>query len=166
VLIAFVDECKSGNFALGISIVHSRDLKEVRQKLRTLRKPGQSRLHFAKESDARRKEILSLIRGLPVERMIVESSLKHHGFARDECLRRLVQKVEDLRVHQIVLEEDHSLVKRDNFVIRTELESIGATNSVNYFHESPKYEPCLWISDAILWANQKGGHWKVLAGLT
>ncbi|CAB4953467.1 unannotated protein [freshwater metagenome] len=164
-LVAFVDECKSGNFSLGITLVHVRDLKLVRSELRKLRKPGQNRLHFSKESDSRRKEILSTMRILPVQVFVIESALKHERDAREACLTELVKVSRSLNIHRIVLEEDQSLVRRDNSVIRSQLRVLGESHKLDYFHESPNFEPCLWISDAIAWANQKGGYWRVLAGL-
>lgn len=164
-VVAFVDECKSGTFALGITLVHLRDLKLVRSELRKLRKPGQNRLHFSKESESRRKEILSTMRILPIHVFVIESALKHEGQAREACLKELVNACPSLNVHRIVLEEDQSLVKRDKAVIRSQLRVLGETHNLDYFHESPNFEPCLWISDAIAWANHKGGYWLALAGL-
>lgn len=155
--VAFVDECKAKRFTLAVTLVLPRDIPAVRRSLVELRKPGQTRIHFAKESDRRRRQILSKIFLLPQSTRFYFSDSKHDGQARDECLRALLRQCRQLKVHRLVIERDHSLERQDRQTIREEI-YCGA-QEVEYLHESPALEPCLWIPDAMAWVRNRGGDW-------
>ncbi len=157
--IGFVDESKSSSYIVVVTLVRPRDLQDVRKSMNALRKPGQSRIHFAKESDRRRREILSVIQRLPQTSHYFISQSKHQGIARAECLSELVLATGRLKVHRLVLEREESYELADRRLIQSLLLQSGSAN-VEYLHESPAAEPCLWIPDAVAWSIQKGGDWR------
>jgi hypothetical protein len=54
----FVDECKVRGLLLAAAVVPPSELAPLRKVLSRLRLPGQRRIHFSAESEARRKVIL------------------------------------------------------------------------------------------------------------
>lgn len=57
----FVDESKSMGFTLAVAMFDERRLADARKGLRSMLLPGQRRLHFTRESPARRRAILAAL---------------------------------------------------------------------------------------------------------
>ena len=57
----YVDESKARGFYFVATSSDTGNLKYSEKALRSVLKPGQRRVHFKKESDSRRREILSLV---------------------------------------------------------------------------------------------------------
>jgi len=55
----FIDESKANGYIIAATVVGDVKLAETRALLRELVLPGQRRIHFAKESDRRRRHVLS-----------------------------------------------------------------------------------------------------------
>ncbi|MFC8943637.1 hypothetical protein ACFT1B_36735, partial [Streptomyces griseoincarnatus] len=66
----FVDETKARDYLLVAVAIESADLKAARSTIRLLTMPGQARLHMHRESDSRRRKILTEISKLPIEATI------------------------------------------------------------------------------------------------
>jgi hypothetical protein len=163
--VGFVDESKSKDYILAVTLVLPQDLRDVRQQLQQLRRNGQRRLHFSKEKDGRRKEILTHLRSMNLQTHFYVSKIKNQASARDECLTALVEDIVSLRVHRLVIERDHSYEVSDRRLIREILLRLALINHLEYLHDEPSHEPCLWIPDAMAWVHFKGGEWPRLAGL-
>lgn len=161
----FVDETKEKGYLIVVTLVLPKDIQIVRKTLQGLRKPGQSRIHFSKESDRRRREILSVIRHLPQSSFFFRSEFKNQGLARAECLTALTQAVDQLKIHRLVLETEETYRAADRRIIKSAIAK-SEFQSLEYIHESPASEPCLWIPDAIAWSIQRGGEWRRRAGVT
>lgn len=72
---AFIDESQAGRYRLCIAAVKQTHLKVIRSSLQALRLPGQRRIHMAKESDRRRKNICNSILELSGwDAIVIESS--------------------------------------------------------------------------------------------
>ncbi|MEY4310477.1 MAG: hypothetical protein RLZ71_403 [Actinomycetota bacterium] len=164
--VAFVDESKARNYLLAVTLIHPRDLPKVRTALLQLRKPGQRRIHFSKENDRRRRQVLSAINSLPVMSFVVQSDKENEGQARAECLEKLIFQAAERKLHRIVIERDYSFEKADLRVIRSALSVSGLDTQIEYAHENPHEEPALWIPDAVAWSFVKGGEWKARLKLT
>jgi hypothetical protein len=54
----FVDETKDGAYLVASAVVMPADLTAARRTIAGLLKPGQRRVHFTKESPARRRQII------------------------------------------------------------------------------------------------------------
>jgi hypothetical protein len=56
---AYADESARRRYLIAAVLIDTSDLDPTRKVLRALRKPGQRRVHFSKESDPRRRLIVS-----------------------------------------------------------------------------------------------------------
>lgn len=89
-------------------------LASSRRKMSGLVLPGQRRLHFCKEKDARRDRIVRAIALLGVQVVIFDaSSTKNQKIARDQCLSALVDDLAKRQAARLVLERDDSTVRSD-----------------------------------------------------
>jgi hypothetical protein len=157
----FLDEHKSRGYIVAATEIAATDIKSMRRDVRNLRMKGQSRIHFTKESDRRRRIILSEFVRSGVQSHVYISSAKRDGTAREECLSALIADVAKLGVTQIVLERDDSVVKFDRQVLFRELVAQGlGGRAIQYRHERSRDEPLLWIPDAIAWSYGRGGEWR------
>ena len=124
--VGFVDESKSKDYILVMTLILPKDLRDARQQLKKLRRPGQTRLHFSKEKDGRRREIVTHLASMRFETHFYVTSQKHQASARAECLTDLVENLAELRVHRLVIERDHSYEDSDKKLIRENLLRLGS----------------------------------------
>ena len=156
----FVDENSSKNYFLcSLSVALNRK-PQLRKALRLLRMPGQSRIHFVDERDARRRQIMSAIANLRVQTTIIESRSKNQKDARGKCLRALMRRAHARSAVSITLERDESVMQFDRRILFEANRVFGSEGSVTYANESPRSEPLLWIPDAVAWCYAKGGEWR------
>ena len=158
--ILFVDESKSRGYTMVAAAVDPRDLTALRRELRALVLPGQRRVHFTKESDSRKRTVVSRLTELGVRAYLVRSSDPGEASARADCLSQLVAAAVRDGHTRIVLERDESIERSDRRVLYSEVERRGLHGSVTYDHEAAHQEPLLWIADAIAWSHTKGGDWR------
>ncbi|NUT48690.1 MAG: hypothetical protein HOV94_15490 [Saccharothrix sp.] len=155
---AFLDESRRGStYLVAMVIARPRDLDRTRTALRAKVKPGQRRLHFYKESDSRRKEIVALLHDLGVRARIFTCEHPNDRAARRLCLTAAGTHLINISAVRLVLEscahqdadDRHTLalVKRKIFVLDHE-------------HFRPHEDPMLWASDAIAWSHGAGGDWR------
>ncbi|VXC49936.1 hypothetical protein [Aeromicrobium sp. 9AM] len=157
----YLDEHKARGYIVVATEVADADVTSVRRDVMSLRMKGQSRIHFTKESDRRRRVILSELIRTGVRSHVYVSSAKHDEVARDECLSALIGDVSRLGVTHIVLERDDSIVKFDRRILFREIAAQGlGPSAIQYSHERSRDEPLLWISDAIAWSYGRGGEWR------
>lgn len=154
----FVDESKAWNYILVATAVSPTAHADVDRSLRGLVLPGQRRLHFSKESDSRRREVLSSIVTLPIRAQIYVAPPGPR--ARDVLLGALVTDLVASNAARLVIERDESLMQVDRGVVRSTLAGTGDVGSLAWTHALPSAEPCLWISDAVAWSYAKGGDWR------
>jgi hypothetical protein len=149
---AFVDESKRHGLLVAAAIVQPRDLAPARTALRHLCLPGQSRLHFTKERDDRRRQILVAILKLGVVVDLYDATaIRNQQQARAACLRAVVQ--------DLAAEQDDSLVHSDQAVLYTAVRDAGASERLTYEHMPARSEPLLWVADAAAWCWSRGGSW-------
>lgn len=104
---AFVDESFAGDYIVAAAVVPADDVKAARLAVRRLLKPGQARIHFKKESDARRAQILSGLEALDLTVRVYVAENGHD--ARNVCLERMVPDLATLGVTRLVLERNDPL---------------------------------------------------------
>ncbi|PPF76549.1 hypothetical protein C5B96_16590 [Subtercola sp. Z020] len=156
----FIDESKTKGYTLVAVTVPSESLVSLRKQIALLRKPGQARVHMVKESDPRRRLILSTLADLGLRARVYSVSGLADAPARAACLRQIVEDTSDSGATRLVLERDVSIEKFDRQVLRTLAESQQGDSRFTYCHESASAEPLLWVPDAIAWAFARGGEWK------
>jgi hypothetical protein len=158
---AFADEAKERGYIMVAALLAPNKLVAARQSIRALIMPGQRRIHFQKESNARRKQILDTMIALGVEAIIYDG--RQHTAnkpARDACLARLVTDLMDLDVERLILETEEGALRSDKALIFAQLRSAGDGNALQYAHMRAYEESLLAIPDAIAWSWAKGGHWR------
>lgn len=154
---AFVDESKRHGLLIAAAVFQPRDLAPARTALRRLCLPGQSRLHFTKERDDRRRQILTAILdlGVVVDRYDA-TAIQDQRQARAACLRALVQDLADNDAQRLVLEQDDSLVRSDQAVLYAAVRDAAASDRLTYEHLPARTEPLLWVADAAALCDRQG----------
>jgi len=162
----FVDESKVRDYLL-ISVGLDRsDVSRARASMTELVLSGQSRIHMRKESDPRRRSILSTIATLDTEIIVVRAVKDGRGdtVRRGACMRHLVPLVTRRSPVALCLERDETLVRNDRQWIVEALHASGVKDQFSHRHESAAQEPLLALPDAIGWAWAKGGEWRQRCG--
>lgn len=153
---AFVDESFEGGYVMAVATAADGHVTARRATVRRLFRHGQSRIHFKKENDARRKQILACIGApdLPVRVYVTENGLG----ARRACRERIVPDVVELGVTRLVLERDDAVVEADR---RTLFELTGKHADLAYRHLRASEDPLLCVADAVAWCYAKGGRGRL-----
>jgi hypothetical protein len=155
----FVDESKSKGYTMVAALVVPGDAPSLRRDVRSLVLPGQRRIHFTKESDSRRRVILSQLIDLQVTAHVFTSPTTRAARGREQCLNGLVAHAAEHAHTRIVLELDESIAHTDRRILFREVRRHGLDGTVTYALEAAHSEPLLWIADAIAWSHTKGGDW-------
>jgi hypothetical protein len=160
---AFVDESHRGSlYLLAAAVVQPSDLDQTRVLMRSLRVPGERKLHFKSERDTVKKDIAAALVSARVRARIYVG----HGQAdavREAGLRALVSDLVPIGLRRLVLDTrwldgNHS----DRRVIRSTLLAINTQliDLVTYQHLYSHEEPALWVADAVAWCYGAGGEWR------
>ena len=118
-------------------------------------------LHFVKEREARKGQLLSTVTDLSVRVSLYDASrVRDPKAARRACLEQIVADLAELPAHRLVIEQDDSLLRSDQEALYRAVRASGVEGQLVYEHLSPRTEPLLWIPDAVAWCWAKGGVWK------
>jgi hypothetical protein len=156
----YIDESKAKGYTLVAAVVVPGDVLAVRKEIAKLRKNGQRRVHFVKEDDSRRREIISTFIDLGVQAHLYHAQGMTEAEGREACLTALVAAAAASDTDRIVLEKDESIETWDRQVLFRELGKHGARDLITYQHEAAHDEPLLWIPDGIAWSYSRGGDWR------
>lgn len=151
---AFADESARQRYLVAAVLVDPAEVDPARRALRGLCMPGQRRVHFAKESDSRRRTVVSTLLRLDLRTRVYECAGRDVP-ARATCL---VDDLVDLGAATLVLETLDPQVRADRATIRSRLEVSGG--SLTYGHRRAHEEPLLWAADAMAWCYGAGGGWR------
>lgn len=150
-----MDETKSRSLILAARIVPDAKAREIRSLLRTHLLKGQRAIHFAKESDRRRRQIFGEVLDLEIETHIFDSGLKPQGSSRSMTLHKLTDNLAPTR---LCLELDLSSLKNDQLVLSSYQRRADSNGlEFNYSFEIPSREPLLWLPDIFAWVYQRRG---------
>ena len=157
----FVDETKERGLILAAAIVDVPRLAAARQAVAGLTLRGQRSIHFCKERNDRRREILGAFRRLGAAVVLYDATAhRDHRTAREACLRALVLDAVKLDAERLVLELDDSRRVADTRTLNHEMRLAGATGRLRYDHMRAHEERLLSLPDAIAWSWARGGEWK------
>jgi len=159
----YIDESKANGYTVVAAAVLPREARELQKVMRDLRKAGQRRVHFVKESDSRRREILSKLARADAGTRVYHARGMTDADAREACLVRVIADAAIHGVTRIVLERDESIVDFDRRILYRELSSRGLRDRVSYLHDDAVAEPLLCIPDAVAWSFARGGEWTTRA---
>jgi hypothetical protein len=156
----FVDECKARALLLAAVVIPPSELAPLRKLLGGLRIPGQRRIHFSAESDARRKIILRALGDAGVVARIYDArSIKNIKLARDAAVARLADDAVELGAELLVLERDDESVAADRSTILARRKLTGHTDMPRFVHKRAHEDCLLSVPDAVAWAWSKAGRW-------
>lgn len=156
---AYVDESKAGDYLLAATLVDGARVHRVRQEVRRLVLPRQSRVHMKQESDRRRRIIVGALADLGVATTIYSASgprARTHITRRRACLARLVADVHD-GCDRLVLESDETQDARDRRDLLEITRVIGCREVLAYEHRRAGQEPLLALPDVVAWCWARGG---------
>ena len=160
-VLAYVDESvRPGRYLLSTVVVDIHSAGAMRRVVRRLLLPGQSKLHFKKESARRRRELLVAFETLDVEATVYVCRTTHGRDleqARALCLSRAVVDLQQSgRSVQLFIESRETLDREDREVIRRarQLEPL-----LSFEHLLPDHDPLLWLPDCFAWPVGAGGDW-------
>ncbi len=159
----FIDESFSKNYILVGHLVPLTNTTRMRKALKTHVLSGQRSIHFVKESDSRRKYLLSQFRRLGCKAIKVEIGGQEHRSARQTALEALLLLADDFLVSKFVLELDETTFRSDRATLNRH--NISADKGEITFEFKARHEePLLWIADAVAWCLGRGGVWKSQLG--
>lgn len=157
---AFLDESQRRNrYLLCAALCTSSDLTTARKSLTGLRKPGQRRIHFATESDRRRRRILTELSGLRLAVTMYMTDHPDQRRARAAVIQRLATDLDANQVRTLTIESRQGQDHADRASVYG---ALGPAPSFEYRHLTPYEEPLLWVPDAIAWAYGKSNDWRRL----
>ena len=157
---AFADEsCRRGMYLMCAASVSVSDLEPTRRSLRRLRLRGQQRIHFASESNSRRKSILTALADLNVSTLVYVTTGGKQTSARRAILQKMVPDLRSKGVALFVLDSRQGQDHKDRATIHSLLGS-NPEPAFEYYHHRSAHEPILWIPDAVAWAWGRGGNWR------
>jgi hypothetical protein len=120
---------------------------------------GQRRIHFVRESDARRRFILSRLQDLGTRVCLYHVDGLQTQASRTLCLQAIVHDAAEMGVTRVVLETDETVARFDLRTMQSATFRAGLTGTLGYGHAPASSEPLLWAADAIAWSYSKGGNW-------
>jgi hypothetical protein len=157
---AFVDESiRNGAYLMCVTVVRPRHLDEARKALRLMRVRGQHKIHFAEESDKRRRQLLGDIALLPAKSAIYVARTGDQVGARRLILGAMTSDLIESGVHRMMLDSREGQNDRDRQVIH-QATTEQPSRPLEYLHLPSAQEPLLWIPDAVAWAWGRGGSWR------
>ncbi|WP_433164843.1 hypothetical protein [Kribbella sp. CA-247076] len=153
----FVDETKSRGLLMAAVRCRSGDVAVQRKALRGLLLPGQERLHFNHETDARRRQILDVIVGF---RLLVDLYQAERDTLADRtrCLEAIVRDVVGV-AERLLVEREESTWDHDRRTLHAAVYRHKCYD-LSWAVIVPKLDPLLWVADAVAWAWARGGDWK------
>lgn len=156
---AFIDESGRGQrYLICAATISTGDLDATRRAMRALCARGQRRLHFATESDQRRRTILTEISKLDVTSVVYIAKNRDQVRARSAIIRSAAVDLHAGVVTRLVLESREGQDHRDRSDIYAAL-GPHPNPALEYTHHSAANEPLLWVPDAVAWACGRGNTW-------
>ncbi len=153
----FVDESVRREYVLCAVRVDPRHLKSARSSVRKLLLGGERRIHFSKESNQRRREVLASFadHGFDVAVYVAPSSDRQ---AREHLLSLLIDDLGS-ELHRLILESRDAGDAADRRHLIDLHRSGRFPDNATYEHLRPHEEPLLWVADAVAWAYGAAGDW-------
>lgn len=161
---AFIDETQEGRYRLVVVAIPESDVASAKSTLETLRLRGQKRIHMAKESDRRRRQIITALSGIPSwEAYVIESAPRRRitRETRQELFLLAAQHPFWSNLNLVIVEDSNER-ERDKKVLAW-LNRYGS-HRFDYRFEKPSQDQGLWLPDIVGWAVAKGGSWKTQLG--
>jgi hypothetical protein len=158
----FIDESHRGSmYLLASALVRPGDLDSTRVLMRSLRVPGERKLHFKSERDAVKKDVAAALVSAQV-RTRVYLGRGQSDAVREQCLRAAVSDLASMGLRRLVLDRrwpDGNVSDR-RIILAALLGARMRPDAITYEHLRSHEEPALWIADAVAWCYGAGGEWR------
>lgn len=158
---AFLDESSarrgSGRqqYLVCAALIETGACDGIRDELRPLLLPGQIKVHWSAESDARRRDIVACIAGIGSMNIVVSHldvrRPKVERYRR-KCLETLYHELVAMEVFGLTLEGRTSAQDLQDRAHIVTLQNLGLDRRLRITHERGGDEPLLWIADTVLGA--------------
>lgn len=163
----FVDESRRRSMYLLASVrVRPAHLATVRRVVRGSLLGSQRRIHFVDERAGRRRQLLDVFCGLPIEAVAyrtVPAPTRREPETRSGLLVAIIDDIVGRGATRLVIEGRAGRDQLDRRVIRQRLFSY-ADSPLTYEHLLPVEDPILWVADAFAWVAGAGGDWADRCG--
>ncbi len=157
---AFVDESyRKERYIMCVTSIHANQCDHARRTVKRLRRAGQKRVHFASESNQRRRSLLREYGRLDVRSTIYLAESRDQIRARRAIIQQICIALCSNRTSRLVIESRQGQDRRD----RSDLyHAAGGETCFAYSHATAVQEALLWVPDGIAWAWGRGQHWRRL----
>ncbi len=135
------------------------EVRAARKSVARLKARGQRRVHFAEESDQRRRQLLTAVLELPISVDIYLARERDQVASRNAILKLMVSQLGAAGVRRVTFDSRHGQDHRDRSIIHRAL-SPNSRIPLLYEHRESAHEPLLWVPDAIAWAWGRDGTWQ------
>lgn len=156
---AWVDESGSdrardpGSYLLAAALSQIDTESETRDRISSLRLPGQVKLHWRDEDSARRGAITRVVAECDVDHLVVvrtDAALERPERRRRKCLERLLFELELKGLTNVVLESRGPADDRRDIQMLNALRGQRhLSTGIRLTHVVGRNEPMLWIPDAV-----------------
>jgi hypothetical protein len=155
----FIDESFRNNYIMVGHLVPLANLTRLRKALKSNVLSGQRSIHFVKESDSRRKYLLSQFRKLGCQTIKVEIAGLDHRNARQSALEALLAIADEFQISNFVLELDETTFLADRATLNN-YNIAAEKGEITFEFKARHEEPLLWLADAVAWCLGRGGVWR------
>jgi hypothetical protein len=155
-----VDESKAKNYILCVVELPKDKAAHFRPLVNSVRKKGQSAVHFVSESPARKRQILQKYSELDLRCVNYVVKGISETDSRAMCIEALVEGLDVANNYEIIFDLDVNHLAADKRILQNSLARRGLGKLVEYRHEEPRFEQLLWLPDALAWTTARGGAWK------
>jgi hypothetical protein len=141
-----------------VVVTSESSVQAVRKMAQRFRKRGQKTVHFTKERDSRRSEIISSYVGSGLVRGRLYFGKGNEAAVRDLAMRRMGRDLAELATDRVIIESRAGRDHRDRQALSETLRGMG--HRFSYEHCGAGSDPGLWIADAFAWCYSAGGQWR------
>ena len=159
-----VDESKRKDYILCAVEIDLALAPAARVALNQLRLKGQRSIHFAKESDSRRMNILKSLLTIPsITTCYVVKGLNRgsEGAVRQLCVMAMIAELGPSEQYKVIFDLDENFLAADRLTLGGQLRSRQNKTQVIFHHLEPYQEQLLALPDAFAWAFARGGRWRL-----
>lgn len=155
----FIDESFSKNYIMVGHLVETNRVGQLRKAIRSHVLSGQRSIHFVKESNSRRKYLLSQFHRLGCQTIKAEVAIDDLKSARLKALETLIALSGEFQILSFVFELDETTFLSDKAALERHNLGVG-NNKITFDFKARHEEPLLWLADAVAWSLGRGGVWK------
>lgn len=156
-LTAWADESGSrpdldpGTYLMSAALCDEDDVDALRETMRTLRRPTETKVHWHGRRDDHRFELVDSIAGLPFLALTVVHSEAGAGDRRHrrKCLEYLLPHLADIQCSTITFESRGQLDASDIDAVGKLRARRVVPTSLRIEHRIGRAEPALWIADVV-----------------